>query len=172
MTFNLNSIRKSGAENLPPRIVIYGGPKIGKSTFGADAPKPIFIPTEEGAEALGVDAFPLIHTWQELQQVFDTLAGEKHTFETVVLDSADWTENIIKNQVALDHGMPAYDTAKGALAFGRGPRAVEEYWRRIVDSFDYLRKERGMGIIVIVHAQVKRFDDPQTEAYDRYILDL
>lgn len=170
--YDLNSIRRTGSDNLPPRIVIYGGPKIGKSTFGADAPRPIFIRTEDGVDALSVDAFPKVEKWSELQQIFDTLASTQHDYKTVVLDSADWTENILKVQVALDYNIPAFDTNNKALSFGRGGRALEEYWRKIVDSLDYLRKERGMGCIVIVHAAVKRYDDPQSEAYDRYQLDL
>ena len=31
-----------------------------------------------------------------------------------------------------------------------------------------LRDERGMGVILIAHAEIKRFDSPETEPYDRY----
>lgn len=36
---------QSGRESRPPRIMIYGSEGVGKSTFGANAPKPIFIQT-------------------------------------------------------------------------------------------------------------------------------
>ena len=32
----------------PPRILVYGTEGIGKSTFGSQAPKPIFVQTEDG----------------------------------------------------------------------------------------------------------------------------
>ena len=43
----LENIHK-GKTNLPPRIVMYGQEGIGKSSWSAKAPKPIFIPTEDG----------------------------------------------------------------------------------------------------------------------------
>lgn len=39
---------QSDRENRPPRIMIYGSEGVGKSTFGASAPNPIFIQTEDG----------------------------------------------------------------------------------------------------------------------------
>ncbi len=177
--FDLSSIRKSGTESHPPRIFLYGGPKIGKTTFGACAPNPIFIQTERGTDALSVDVFPFVENWQMLSNCFEVLATQDHDYKTVILDSADWTENILKSQVAKDHGVidqktgeGIYDTNAKALSFGRGSRAVEEYWHRIADSFDWLRNNKGMGCIVISHAAVKRYDDPTSEAYDRYQPDL
>ena len=38
----------TGRRPSPPRFVIYGTEGIGKSTTAAQAPKPIFIPTEDG----------------------------------------------------------------------------------------------------------------------------
>ena len=177
MAFNMSSITNSSATDKPPRIVLYGTSGIGKSTFGASAPGPIFIPTEDGAAALAVPTFPLIRAWKNatgdaLIDAFTFLATGDHAFQTAVLDSADWTENLLKEQVARDYGIDAYDTNAKQLAYGRGGRALEEYWRKICDSFTYLRDQRNMGSIIIAHSQVKRFDDPQTEAYDRYILDL
>ena len=43
----LNQV-KTGKEAQPPRIMIYGSEGVGKSTFAASAPKPIFIQTEDG----------------------------------------------------------------------------------------------------------------------------
>ena len=39
---------QTGRENKPPRIMLYGQEGVGKSTFGASAPAPIFIQTEDG----------------------------------------------------------------------------------------------------------------------------
>lgn len=177
MAFSMSSITNSSAVDKAVRIVAYGTSGIGKSTFGASAPNPIFIPTEDGTAALSVPTFPLIRAWKNqsgdaLIDAFSFLATGEHNFQTAVLDSADWTENLLKEQVAKDYGIEAYDTNAKQLAYGRGGRALEEYWRKICDSFTYLRDQRNMGSIIIAHSQVKRFDDPTTEAYDRYILDL
>ena len=53
---------QSGRENRPPRIMIYGSEGVGKSTFGASAPSPIFIQTEDGLGELDCNKFPLAHS--------------------------------------------------------------------------------------------------------------
>jgi hypothetical protein len=50
---------QTGRENKPPRIMIYGSEGVGKSTFGASAPKPIFIQTEDGLGEIDCAKFPL-----------------------------------------------------------------------------------------------------------------
>ena len=43
----LENIRR-GRESKPPRILAYGVEGVGKSTFAAAAPNPIFVQTEDG----------------------------------------------------------------------------------------------------------------------------
>ncbi|MCP4887502.1 MAG: AAA family ATPase, partial [Planctomycetaceae bacterium] len=45
MTSVLESIQH-GRQPKPPRVLLYGVEGIGKSTFGSEAPKPIFVQTE------------------------------------------------------------------------------------------------------------------------------
>ena len=40
----------TGKQPVPPRIMIYGSEGVGKSTFAANAPKAVFIQTEDGGE--------------------------------------------------------------------------------------------------------------------------
>ena len=94
MAISLSSLRKTGVAR-PPRIVVYGTHGIGKSTFAANAPAPVFIQTEEGLDAINVDAFPLCTSYEEMVDAIGALASEDHEFATVVVDSADWAEQLI-----------------------------------------------------------------------------
>ena len=38
---------RTKSKQKPPRLVVYGGAGIGKTTFGSTMPKPIFILTED-----------------------------------------------------------------------------------------------------------------------------
>ena len=105
MAFSLSSITRSGAPR-PPRMVIYGVEGVGKTTFGAAAPKPIFLPTEDGLDAVKVDSFPLLKSWGELEDAITVLAKEDHDYQNVVLDSADWAETLMCNQVAAEFLVP------------------------------------------------------------------
>ena len=38
----------------------------------------------------------------------------------------------------------------------------------LLEGLNLLRNERGMAIILLAHCQIKRFDSPETEPYERY----
>lgn len=161
MSFDLSSIKR-GPDLKPPRVFLYSVEGIGKSTFGASAPNPIFIQTEDGLAGLDVARFPLATSIGEVRQAIATLLESEHDFETVVLDSADWLEQIIVKEIESTHD------AKD-LAYGKGAIKQAEVWRDLLDGFNALRTERGMSVILIGHCHIKRFDSPETEPYDRYM---
>lgn len=160
MSVNLKSIVKS-RELGPPRILLYAPHGLGKTTFGASAPAPIFIPTEDGLGVLEVPHFPLAQSEAAVLEAIGALYEEKHDYQTVVLDSLDWLDNLIWADVNTK-----FD--EKALAYGKGAVIVAERWRAILDGLNALRNDRGMAVILIAHCQVKRFDSPETEPYERY----
>ena len=167
MAISLASLKKTGTAR-PPRIVLYGTHGIGKSTFAAQAPDPVFIQTEEGLDAVSATAFPLCQSFDDILECIGVLASENHDFQTVVLDSADWAEQLIQKRVAQDNNVKTID----AIGYGRGYKAAADYWRQLLDGFDHLRTDKNMQVIMLAHSQVRRFDDPLADPYDRYQLDL
>ena len=160
MAFNLKSILKNTAM-AAPRIMVYGVEGIGKSTFGAGAPNPIYILTEDGLGSLNVDHFPLATSFQDVMDAIASLYKENHAFETVVIDSLDWLEAIIQREIE-----QKYDAKD--LAYGKGSLIAAERWREILDGLNALRNDKGMAVILIAHTTIKRFDSPEVEPYDRY----
>jgi hypothetical protein len=63
MAINLQAISRNTSIQ-PPRIMVYGPHGLGKTTFGASAPAPIFILTEDGLGRLEVDHFPVAKSLQ------------------------------------------------------------------------------------------------------------
>ena len=160
MAFDLKSIRKNDAM-AAPRIMVYGVEGIGKSTFGAGSPNPIYILTEDGLGSLDVNHFPLATSFQDVMDAIATLYKENHAFETVVIDSLDWLEAIIQREIEAK-----YDAKD--LAYGKGSLIAAERWREILDGLNALRNDKGMAVILIAHTTIKRFDSPEVEPYDRY----
>ncbi len=160
MAFNLKSIKKNTALSAP-RIMLYGVEGIGKTTFAANAPNPIFICTEDGLGSLQVDHFPLATKASDVLDAITSLVTDQHDFGTVVLDSVDWLDNLIWSDVESTHD------AKD-LAYGKGAMIVAERWREVLAGLNALRNDKGMVVILIAHCQIKRFDSPEVEPYDRY----
>jgi hypothetical protein len=160
VSFDLKSISKNESINAP-RLVVYGVEGIGKSTFAAGAPNPIFILTEDGLGSLNVAHFPIAKTFANVMSAIATLHDESHDFYTVVIDSLDWLENIIWREVEAGHD------AKD-LAYGKGAIIAADRWRQVLEGLDALRLHRKMVVILIAHTTIKRFDSPEVEPYDRY----
>lgn len=161
MAISLASISRSAAVKAP-RIALYGPHGLGKTTFGAKAPKPIFILTEDGLGTIDVPHFPLAKTQADVIDAIGALYQEEHDFQTVVVDSLDWLDQLIW------HDINAKYDAKD-MAYGKGAVIAAEHWRNILDGLNALRNDRNMAVVLLAHAQIKRFDSPETEPYDRYL---
>lgn len=160
MAFDLTSIKR-GQDIKPPRIFLYAVEGLGKTTFGASAPAPIFLQTEDGLGTLDVARFPMVERIDDVRAAIGTLYTEPHDFQTLVVDSVDWLEQIIAREIEQTHD------AKD-LSYGKGAIKQAEVWHELLTGFNALRNERGMSIVLIGHCQIKRFDSPETEPYDRY----
>lgn len=167
MAISLASISK-GKVMRPPRMIVYGDHKIGKSTFAASAPNCIFIKTEEGLDHIDANSFPLVTTYDDLMEQIGFLVSEKHDFETVALDSLDWLEKVVFEHTCAVGGQPNIE----AFGYGKGYMAALPYWHEILSGFNAMRDERGMAIICIAHAHIKRFDAPDLDSYDQYRIKL
>lgn len=161
---------RTGRHPRPPKIVIYGGAKLGKSTFAAGIPGGIFVPTEEGLDALDVHAFPLAETFKDVISNLAALAQEKHTYRAVILDSADWLEPLIWDHVCKEHGVDSIELVGGG--YGKGYTESVKVWRRVLSALDHLRDNRGMTSVIIAHDEVRKMEPPDSEAYDYAALKL
>lgn len=159
---NWKSALRVGKQQVPPRVCIYGGHGIGKSTLASQFPKPIFISTEDGLDSLDVTSFPRAQKIEDVVTAIKTLIKEDHDFKTVVVDSVDWlVEPLIVNSVNAAHD-------EKEQSYGKGAVFIAEEFREILQGLDALRLKRGMNVVLIAHAAVVKFEDPRTEPYDRY----
>lgn len=172
MSISLASISKTVRNSLPPRVVVHGAQKIGKSTFAAGAYKPIFLALEDGLSGIdGVDAFNGGHplaSYQEVNEALTSLYADKHDFGTVVIDSTDWLEPLIWQHVCRNNNWANIE----APGYGKGYIEANAVWREMLDKLNTLRTEKGMAVILIAHSAVKRFEAPDSEGFDRYELKM
>jgi hypothetical protein len=167
MAISLSSIKRSGKPK-PPSVLLYGVHGIGKTSFGACAPKPIFIQTEDGLGSIETDTFGVLKTYGEIMDAIGTLYNDERDFKTVVLDSADWFEPIVWAETCRVNGWTAIDDGSKETAYGKGYAAALDTWKVAIDGLTALRDDRGMGVIILAHSEIRRFEAPDTEPYDRY----
>ena len=153
-----------GRKPSPRKIVLYGIHGIGKSTFAANADTPIFIPTEEGVNDIDCASFPLCRTFEEVMSRISELYNEEHEYKTVVIDSLDWLEKLIWAQVCTEKSVTSIED----IGYAKGYTFALKHWKRLRDSLDTLRRECGMTVILLAHSKIEKFENPETDTYDRY----
>ncbi len=163
MAISFSSLIRGGALR-PPRLMIHGVAGVGKTSLAAAAPEPIFLQTEDGLGMHSTATFGLLRSFGQVMEALSALYTEDHDFQTVVVDSLDWLERQILEHTARENGWKNIEQP----GYGKGYVAALDPWLSFLDGLNALRDERGMGIILIAHSEIKRFDSPETEPYDRY----
>ncbi len=159
----MNQITR-GRNPKPRRVMLYGTHGIGKSTFGAMADKPIFIPTEDGLGDIDCESFPLARSFGDVMAALESLYSRDHGYKTVVIDSLDWLERLIWKEVCEDEQAESIEK----IGYAKGYTFAIEKWRTVLGALDALRSDRGMTVVVIAHAKIEKFENPETVPYDRY----
>lgn len=158
----------SGKIIKPQKVVIYGPEGIGKSTFAAQFPKPLFIDTEGSTSHLEVDRLPRPTSWQMLKQYIKDLKGGTMGYHTLVIDTADWAERLCEEAICQSNGKIGIED----FGYGKGYTYVKEEFGRLLDSLSDLI-DAGMNVVLTAHSIIRKFELPEeTGAYDRYELKL
>jgi len=167
MAISLNSIKRTTAISAP-RMLVYGEAGIGKTTFAAGAPRPVFVFTEDGAGTLTVDSFPKANSFADVMDAIAALYSEEHDYESIVVDSLDHLEPLIWAEVCAQHGIRSIEE----MGYGKGYMEAIAYWRQFLDGLNALRDHKGMCVILIAHHQIRRFESPEHDSIDRYDIKL
>lgn len=167
---SLDNVRKGRIEQ-PFRCLLYGPEKVGKSTFAAGAPGAIFLGKDSGTEHLDIVRMPQPDTWGDVREALAELRATavKQGFKTLVVDPINWFQPMAI--ASFTGGNPEVNLATWGGGHGAGYQALETAWRIFLKDLEGVWLT-GMNIILLAHAAVKRFDDPQGPAYERYELEL
>lgn len=156
------------------RHLFYGPEGVGKSSLAADAPKPLFIDVEGGADNIDVARYMfrdeegghVPRSYADVTAAIDDLiANPGHGFETLVIDTIDALEALVHRHVCDANGKQSIEE----FGFGKGYQVALDEFRRFLSLLDALRA-KGMQVVMLGHSIVKTFKNPEGEDYDRYQL--
>ena len=172
---DLKELIEQERKSKPPRILLHGVHKIGKSTWAAKAPKPLFICTEDGLAGIkkkyNIASLPLVQDWDTfhnyLKLVYKTLEEDPDQYKTIVIDTIDWLEKIIWKKVCDDNNVSNIDK----IGYYKGYTFALEYWDTFFKAMDAFR-DIGIITILLAHNEVKSMNLPDVDPYDTYCIKL
>lgn len=156
-----------GTRPTAQKVVVYGPEGIGKSTFASQFPDPVFIDTEGSTKHMDVGRLPRPTSWKMLQEEI-LYARTDRICQTLVIDTADWAEQLCVEAVCSKHGKAGIED----FGYGNGYVYVKEEFARFLDRLTDVT-ESGIHVVLNAHAQIRKFEQPdESGAYDRYELKL
>lgn len=150
------------------RVVVYGPEGIGKTTFAAQFPKPVFIDIEGSSDHMDVARTDKPLTWLELMAMLDEFAKDNHGFSTLVIDTADWAEALAISEIC----KRAKVEAIGDVSYGKLYQQLGAEWRKFLEKLTKVI-DNGMNVVASSHASLYKFEQPdEAGSYDRWGLKL
>ena len=142
--------------------LIYGPPKIGKSTFGARMPKPLLLAFERGYNAIPGVIAQDITSWGEMKQVMRELKKPEvqETFKSIVVDTvdiaADFAQKYVCNQLGIENIGDGGWTTNG---WAKYKKEFEDVFRTLA--------QLGYAIIFISHDKEKTIKPQNGSEYQQ-----
>lgn len=130
------------------RILVYGAPKVGKSTFAIQNPGALVLDCDNNGTAY-LECYRVpIFSWLDLKAALGELAkAEKHPFTTVVIDTVDGAYQFCRQHVCKEQRIDHESEDK----FGRAWDLVKTEWMKAVTFIQSM----GLGLWLISHADTK-----------------
>ncbi|MFW6042010.1 MAG: AAA family ATPase [Guyparkeria sp.] len=166
----MNSLIKSTTP-APPKMIVYGQPGVGKTTFAASAGA-ILLDCENGAGAVsGLTRTPFLQSWPQMRKWLIELATTPPDgVAAVAIDTIDWMIQRIVEHVVMDLDEKSPNDITNTLGTAHGGYfKAREIVQNVVyrDLLPMLNAvaETGAAIILLAHAANTKMTTP--EGYDQ-----
>jgi hypothetical protein len=143
-------------------ILIYGRPKIGKSTFCAKFNKAVFLATEPGLNHQEVYKVN-VNSWGKFLEACSELAKGQHDFETIAIDTVDSLITYCSDHVCKENNI----NHPSELAHGKGWSMITLELNRALIKLASL----PYGMILVSHCEVNEIET-KTKKYNRWSISI
>lgn len=162
-------------------VTVCGDSGMGKTSFAATFPKPIFIRAEDGLQSITADnrpdAFPVLggakaaDAVDQLWAQMIALLQNDHDYETLVIDSVTALERLFVSAV-LESDPKAKSINQALGGYGAGVAAVAAMHQRVRKAAGLLNTRKNMHVVFVAHADIETMRLPDSDDYMRYSLRL
>ncbi len=152
----------------PLRLVVDGVEGVGKSTFAAQFPDPLFIDLENGTDSMDVKRTQKPESWEELLQIVREVAADPQVCRTLIVDTGDWAEALCVKYICRKYKTDGLES----FGYGKGYVYLREEFENLLNELDKVIAA-GVNVVVCAHAQIKKFELPdEAGSFDRYELKM
>ena len=130
-------------------LLIYGQPKTGKSTFGSQLPRSLFLNFEQGTNALaGIRSVPILR-WADFKKVLTQLRKPqaREMYDSIVVDTASIAWQLCEKYICQRESVDSIRDVPWGQGWGMLKAEFSECWREITLL--------GFGILFIAHSKEK-----------------
>ena len=130
-------------------LLIYGLPKTGKSTFGSQLPRALFMNFEQGTNALaGIRGVPILR-WTDAKKVLTQLRKPqaREMYDSIVVDTASIAWQLCEKFICQREGVDSIRDIQWGQGWNMLKTEFSEFWREITLL--------GFGILFIAHSKEK-----------------
>lgn len=150
------------------KVVVYGPEGIGKSTFAAQFPEPLFIDTEGSTKHMDVARLQKPSSFSILKEEIQYVKTHPEICKTLIIDTIDWAEQLCTEEICAKHHKIGIED----FGYGNGYVYVKEEFGRFLNQLEDV-VEVGINLVLTAHAQIRKFEQPdELGSYDRYELKL
>lgn len=158
----------AGIMHTAQKVVLYGPEGIGKSTFAAQFPDPLFIDTEGSTKLLDVRRLDTPSSWEMLIEEVKFVKAHPNLCKTLVIDTADWAEKMLLDSICAQYKVKSIED----FGYGKGYTFVYEGFGKLLNALEDLICA-GINVCVTAHATMRKFEQPdEMGAYDRWEMKL
>ncbi len=152
----------------PPKMIVYGQPGVGKTSFAASA-EAILLDCENGAGAVrGLTRTPYLTSWPDIRRwlVEFTQLPHDHRVNALAIDTLDWLVQRIIEHVVIDLDGKSRNDITNTLGTAHGGYfKAREIVQNIVyrDLLPMLNAvaDHGVAIILLAHAANAKLTTPE-----------
>lgn len=150
-------------------ILIYGQPKIGKTTLAAQFPKNLLLAFEPGYNALNNKMVQPIGKWSDFKTVLRQLEKPEaqEMYNTITIDTADIAWDYCEKYICAANPSEDGETPKtlGDIPWGKGYDLCKKEFDSALRKIAIL----GYGLVIISHETTKKMQDNSGQEYLRFV---